>query len=58
MGLHNPILVGFGIRDKATFDTASKYTAGAIIGSAYIKALQKGNDIQKETRAFLEAVKG
>lgn len=58
MGLRNPILVGFGIRDKATFDTASKYTAGAIIGSAYIKALQKSNDIKKETREFLEAVKG
>jgi tryptophan synthase alpha chain len=58
MGLTNPILVGFGIRDKATFDTASKYTAGAIIGSAYIKALQKSNDIKKETREFLEAVKG
>ena len=58
MGLTNPILVGFGIRDKATFDTASKYTAGAIIGSAYIKALQKSNDIKKETREFLEGVKG
>jgi tryptophan synthase alpha chain len=58
MGLNNPILVGFGIRDKETFETASKYTAGAIIGSAYIKALQKSNDIKKETREFLEAVKG
>lgn len=58
MGLTNPILVGFGIRDKATFDTASKYTAGAIIGSAYIKALQKSNDIKKETKEFLEGVKG
>jgi tryptophan synthase alpha chain len=58
MELTNPILVGFGIRDKETFDAASKYTAGAIIGSAYIKALQKSNDINKETRAFLEAVKG
>lgn len=58
MGLRNPILVGFGIKDKATFETASKYTAGAIIGSAYIKALQKSNDIKKGTREFLEAVKG
>lgn len=58
MGLKNPILVGFGIKDKETFDVASKHTAGAIIGSAYIKALQKSNDIKKETREFLEAVKG
>lgn len=58
MGLKNPILVGFGIKDKQTFATASKYTAGAIIGSAYIKALQKSSDIKKETKEFLEAVKG
>jgi tryptophan synthase alpha chain len=56
MKLTNPILVGFGIKDKATFEAASKYTAGAIIGSAYIKALQKSGDVQKETKEFLEAV--
>jgi tryptophan synthase alpha chain len=58
MELKNPILVGFGIKDKQTFEAASKHTAGAIIGSAYIKALQKSNDINKETKEFLEAVKG
>lgn len=58
MRLKNPILVGFGIKDKQTFETASRYTAGAIIGSAYIRALQKSNDVKKETREFLEAVKG
>lgn len=58
MELRNPILVGFGIKDKETFDTASKYTAGAIIGSAYIKALEKSKDIKSGTKAFLEGVKG
>ena len=58
MDLKNPILVGFGIKDKETFEVASKYTAGAIIGSAYIKALQKGYDIKKETKEFLEGVIG
>ena len=58
MNLSNPILVGFGIKDNETFDTASKYTAGAIIGSAYIKALQKSSDVGKETKAFLEGVIG
>jgi tryptophan synthase alpha subunit len=36
----------------------SKYTAGAIIGSAYIKALQRSNDVGKETKDFLEGVIG
>jgi tryptophan synthase alpha chain len=58
MNLSNPILVGFGIKDKETFETASKYTAGAIIGSAYIKALQRSNDVGKETKDFLEGVIG
>src|SRR6202012_5090344 len=31
MHLSNPVLVGFGIRDKATFETACAHTAGAII---------------------------
>lgn len=58
MKLTNPVLVGFGIKDKTTFEAASKYTAGAIIGSAYIKALQRSGDVKKETKEFLEAVRG
>ncbi|MBC7422364.1 MAG: tryptophan synthase subunit alpha, partial [Ferruginibacter sp.] len=45
MNLTNPILVGFGIKDKATFQSACAYTNGAIIGSAYIKALENSTDI-------------
>lgn len=56
MKLHNPILVGFGIKDKTTFDAACKYANGAIIGSAYIKALEQGTDIQTTTKQFLEQV--
>ncbi|PCE63613.1 tryptophan synthase subunit alpha [Sediminicola luteus] len=39
MGLKNPLIVGFGIKDQETFDTATEYTQGAIIGSACIKHL-------------------
>lgn len=56
MGLKNPILVGFGIKDKATFDTASRYANGAIIGSAYIKALEGKQEIETATRKFLSEV--
>ena len=56
MKLQNPILVGFGIKDKTTFDAACKYANGAIIGSAYIKALEQGTDIQTTTKQFLEQV--
>ncbi|MEP6844687.1 MAG: tryptophan synthase subunit alpha [Panacibacter sp.] len=58
MNLKNPILVGFGIKDKNTFDMACKYANGAIIGSAYIKALENTDDIDSITKEFLNGIKG
>lgn len=57
MQLKNPILVGFGIKDKQTFDTACKYANGAIIGSAYIKALENTSNIEEATKEFLTKIK-
>jgi tryptophan synthase alpha chain len=56
MNLRNPVLVGFGIKDKQTFEAACKYSNGAIIGSAYIKALGNGKDLDVATREFLQTV--
>jgi tryptophan synthase alpha chain len=56
MKLKNPTLVGFGIKDKATFTSACKYTNGAIIGSAYIKALENTDDIGASTKVFLNNI--
>ncbi|HVF80780.1 MAG TPA: tryptophan synthase subunit alpha, partial [Flavisolibacter sp.] len=56
MKLKNPILVGFGIKDKATFDTACKYSNGAIIGSDYIKAVEKNGNLETLTAEFIKQV--
>jgi tryptophan synthase alpha chain len=56
MKLTNPILVGFGIKDKQTFDAACKFTNGAIMGSAYIKALSNSNDVNAATASFLKPI--
>ena len=56
MKLSNPILVGFGIKDKATFQSASANTNGAIIGSAYIKTLEHSINIQSTTKDFLNSI--
>lgn len=56
MQLNNPILVGFGIKDKTTFQSAAAYTNGAIIGSAYINALKNSIDIQATTKEFLNTI--
>lgn len=58
MGLKNPILVGFGIKDKPSFDAVNEFANGAIIGSAYIKALSNGLDIERTTKHFLDEVLG
>ena len=46
MNLQSKLIVGFGISDKTTFNTACTYTNGAIIGSAFIKNLGK-NGVDK-----------
>ena len=56
MKLINPVLVGFGIRDRHTFNTASTHANGAIIGSAYIKALENTIDVNQSTKQFLSTV--
>ncbi|GIZ08600.1 tryptophan synthase subunit alpha [Flavobacterium sp. UMI-01] len=39
MNLKNPQIVGFGINNSETFNQATQYAKGAIIGSAFIKHL-------------------
>ena len=41
MGLQTPTVVGFGISNAATYKAATRETQGAIIGSAFIKFLEK-----------------
>jgi tryptophan synthase alpha chain len=56
--LNNPILVGFGVKDAASFELASRHTAGAIIGSAFIKALENSTDVTATTAQFLSSIMG
>lgn len=52
MKLANPVMIGFGISDKKTFDAASEYASGAIIGSAFVKNLNK-NDLTQSITGFM-----
>jgi tryptophan synthase alpha chain len=54
--LKNPVLVGFGIKDKVTFNMACKYANGAIIGSAYIKTLSTNENVELATKEFLNGI--
>lgn len=55
--LNNPTLIGFGISDKKTFDTACNYADGAIIGSAFIKVLAGTKNVKETVKKFIENIK-
>jgi tryptophan synthase alpha chain len=59
MKLKNPVLIGFGIRDKASFSKACSYANGAIIGTAFIKVLENANEneIISRTKDFINSLK-
>lgn len=56
LNLKNEIMIGFGIKDRASFKEANQYAAGAIIGSAYIQALSKGTDVVADTHLFINSI--
>lgn len=58
LNLNTPKLIGFGISNKQTFDTACQFANGAIIGSAFIKALQNDNDLELTIKEFVKNIKG
>ncbi len=58
MNLKSPRLIGFGIHDNETFQTACDYSHGAIIGSAYIRALKDNEDIELTTQNFISKIRG
>ena len=57
MQLKNPTLIGFGIRDKQTFNTACQYANGAIIGTAFINVIDKSKNIKLDIQQFIQDVK-
>ena len=56
MNLKNPTLIGFGISNAETFDRACANANGAIIGSAFIKALAGEGALEKKIEDFVGSV--
>ena len=57
MNLKNPTLIGFGISNQKTFDSACRHSSGAIIGSAFIKLLGE-NSIEKSVEMLMKRIRG
>lgn len=47
MNLHNPRMIGFGISNRQTLDSAQRNAAGAIIGSKFVTLLSETRDADK-----------
>jgi tryptophan synthase alpha chain len=57
MQLKNPAIIGFGIHDRDTFSQACNHSRGAIIGSAFIKALAKEGTLQQNIQTFIQSIR-
>jgi tryptophan synthase alpha chain len=59
MKLKNPVLIGFGIKDKTGFTEACSYANGAIVGTAFIKVLEKAStaNLPALTGEFIKSLK-
>lgn len=56
--LKNPCVIGFGIKDKGSFDFATRFAKGAIIGSAFIRSIETGGDLEAKIEKFVRSIRG
>ncbi|MDO9260721.1 MAG: tryptophan synthase subunit alpha [Flavobacteriaceae bacterium] len=57
LNLTNPTLIGFGIHDKNSFESACKNSSGAIIGSAFVKHLTTYGTSKESVSEFVKKFK-
>ncbi len=57
MKLANPFLIGFGVSNHETFAAVSKYSSGAIVGSAFINLLKGSTDLESDITQFIKGLR-
>lgn len=55
--LKTPIMIGFGIRDRESFELACQYVSGAIVGSEFLRHLGNAKDIKSYIADFVHGIK-
>ncbi|QEC53213.1 tryptophan synthase alpha chain [Anseongella ginsenosidimutans] len=56
--LRNPLMIGFGVSDRESFQKVVSYARGAIIGSAFIRLLEKEGAGAEAIHGFVRSVLG
>lgn len=57
MGLRNPRMIGFGISNRQTLESAREYADGTIIGSKFVTLLNEEGDAGKALDLLMEALR-
>ncbi len=57
MNLKNPTLIGFGIKNKETFENACQYSSGAIIGTAFIEHIKQEGTGKESIQTFIKNIR-
>jgi tryptophan synthase alpha subunit len=57
INLKNPVMIGFGIKNKTDFEQVTEKSQGGIIGTAFVKILLENNDWKEKAEAFIKSIK-
>lgn len=57
MQLHHPRMIGFGISNKQTLDSANANASGAIIGSKFVTLLEETGNAATAMDKLYDALK-
>ena len=56
LGLKNPVMIGFGIKNKSDFDKVTEKADGGIIGTAFVNILLNNDDWAKKGEDFIRSI--
>ena len=56
LGLKNPVMIGFGIKNKSDFDKVTEKADGGIIGTAFVNILLNNADWTKKGEDFIRSI--
>jgi tryptophan synthase alpha chain len=57
MRLRNPLMVGFGVSNRTTYEAAAAHTAGCIIGSRFVRLLDECSTAEEAVERLVEGLK-
>ena len=57
INLENPVMIGFGIKNKTDFKQVTEKAQGGIIGTAFVKILLENKDWKEKVEEFITSLK-